>query len=75
MHSHDYFNSAEEREQEVKYMDSCGIEKTIIFGGTGKMYDVTMQKYRNFENRFEIWYGFDYTGYDHPVMDQTLTGN
>ena len=67
MHSHDYAKTDKEVEQWVKNMDSCGIEKTIILScATGAKFDSIVHKYAGYGNRFEIWCGFDYTGYDKP---------
>ncbi len=66
IHSHDNFITDEEIAQEVGFMDSCGIEKTVIFGGIGKKFDSILQKYSKYANRFEVWCGFDFTGYDKP---------
>ena len=67
VHSHDYARNDEEVTQWVKYMDACGIKKTIILSGSvGAKFDSTILKYAKYSNRFEIWCGFDYTGYDKP---------
>jgi uncharacterized protein len=67
VHSHDYAKNEQEIEQWVKDMDACGIEKTIILATTsGPGFDSIVQKYARFGNRFELWCGFDYTGYDKP---------
>jgi len=67
VHAHDYPKNAEEMMQWIKNMDDCGIEKTIILTMTsGPAFDSIVQKYARFGNRFEIWCGFDYTGYDKP---------
>jgi predicted TIM-barrel fold metal-dependent hydrolase len=67
MHSHNYAKTEEEIAQWVKNMDACGIEKTIILAMTaGAKFDSIVQKYSKYGNRFEIWCGFDYTGYDKP---------
>ena len=48
-------------------MDACGLEKTIILGMTaGAKFDSIAQKYGKYGDRFEMWCGFDYTGYDKP---------
>ena len=67
VHSHDYTRTDEEIAQWVKNMDACGIEKTIILAMTaGAKFDSIVQKYAKYGNRFEMWCGFDYTGYDKP---------
>jgi predicted TIM-barrel fold metal-dependent hydrolase len=67
MHSHDYTKTDEEIVQWVKNMDACGIKKTIILATTaGAKFDSIVLKYAKYGDRFEIWCGFDYTGYDKP---------
>jgi len=51
----------------VETMDRYGIEKTIILSTTtGAQFDSIYSLYSRFGERFEIWCGFDYTGYDQP---------
>ena len=67
VHSHDYAKTDEDIAQWVKTMDACGIEKTIILSGTsGARFDSIVKKYAKYSSRFEVWCGFDYTGYDQP---------
>jgi len=67
MHTHVYAQTDEEIDQWIKNMDACGIEKSIILAMTaGAKFDSIVQKYAKYGNRFEIWCGFDYTGYDKP---------
>jgi len=65
MHSHPYATTAAEIEQWIKTMDKFGIEKTTILTyQTGKKFDSIYNVYSKYEGRFEIWCGFDYTGYN-----------
>jgi len=67
VHSHDFVKSDLEIAQWIKTMDACGIEKTIILAMTaGAKFDSIVRKYAKYGNRFEVWCGFDYTGYDKP---------
>ena len=51
----------------VKTMDACGIEKVIILSGaTGARFDTLVKWYAKYGDRFELWCGFDYSGYDKP---------
>jgi len=46
-------------------MDEHGVEKTIILSmQTGKAFDSIYAMYSKYGDRFEIWCGFDYTGYE-----------
>jgi len=67
MHSHPYALSEEDLDQWVKNMDAAGIQKTILLTyAYGKQFDSLMTFYSKYKNRFELWCGFDYTGYDKP---------
>jgi uncharacterized protein len=67
MHSHAYAKTPEEIAEWVKNMDEVGISKTIILTGvTGPEFDAVYRKYAVYPKRFELWCGFDYTGYDQP---------
>jgi uncharacterized protein len=67
MHSHAYAKTTEEIGEWVRNMDEVGIEKTIILtGANGQEFDDIHRKYAVYPDRFELWCGFDYTGYDEP---------
>ena len=66
-HSHDYLSSNAEVDAWVKTMDETGIAKTMILTyATGATFDSVVDRYAGHKDRFEIWCGFDYTGYDKP---------
>jgi len=67
MHAHDYPESDAAVDDWVKTMDKAGIQKSVILSySTGKKFDSIVAKYARYKNRFEIWCGFDYTGFDNP---------
>jgi predicted TIM-barrel fold metal-dependent hydrolase len=67
MHSHPYAKTANEIDEWVRNMDEVGIEKTIILTmGTGAAFDEIQRKYAKYPERFEMWCGFDFAGYDKP---------
>jgi predicted TIM-barrel fold metal-dependent hydrolase len=67
MHSHPYAKTPEEIAQWVRTMDEVGIEKTIILTmATGAEFDEINRKYSKYPDRFELWCGFDFTGYNKP---------
>jgi uncharacterized protein len=67
MHSHAYALSQADLEKWVKTMDDAGIIKTVILTGTtGAQFDSLGAVYGQYPDRFELWCGFDYTGYDKP---------
>jgi predicted TIM-barrel fold metal-dependent hydrolase len=67
VHSHDYAATDEEIRLWIRNMDKYGIEKTIILSyQTGYKFDSIYDKYAAYGDRFEVWCGFDYTGYNGP---------
>lgn len=76
MHSHVYAKTDADLALWVKTMDAVGVEKTIVMTQfTGAKFDSVYAKYAQYGNRFEVWCGFDYTGYpkqgwiDHAVKE------
>jgi len=67
MHSHPYAQTPEEIDQWVKNMDEVGVERTIILSmAVGAKFDSIYTEYNRYPNRFDVWCGFDYSGYDKP---------
>jgi len=67
MHSHPYPKTEGEIAEWVRNMDEVGVEKTIILAmATGEKFSDIYRKYSPYPDRFELWCGFDYTGYDRP---------
>jgi predicted TIM-barrel fold metal-dependent hydrolase len=70
-HSHDDPETREQIGEWVKTMDQVGIAKSIILSySTGARFDSVVEKYQRYKDRFEIWCGFDYTGYEKPGWQQ-----
>lgn len=67
VHSHHYVRTPAELDAWVQTMDDVGLEKTIILSGaTGARFDEVAAFYRRYPERFEVWCGIDYTGFDQP---------
>lgn len=68
MHSHSWMVKSEaEIKAWIKRMDQFGIEKTILLTNTsGRSFDSVYKVYSPYLDRFELWCGFDYTGYQEP---------
>src|SRR5512134_313387 len=67
MHAHPDAKTPEDVDRWVKVMDEVGIEKTILLTGAhGAEFDRLVELYSRHPTRFELWCGFDYTGYDQP---------
>jgi uncharacterized protein len=66
-HTHDYARNETQLDAWVKAMDECGIEKSVILTeASGAGFDSVYDLYSKYKNRFDLWCGFDYTGYDKP---------
>ena len=67
MHAHAYARTPQEVTKWVRLMDDMGIAKSIILTGTtGEEFDKLYAMYSKYPDRFELWCGLDYTGYDQP---------
>lgn len=67
MHAHDYARTPEQIAEWIRAMDAAGVEKAIVLTmAVGKEFDAVYAKYAKYPDRFEVWCGFDYTGYDKP---------
>jgi len=67
MHSHPYAKTPREIEAWIKNMDEVGVEKTMILTKvTGAEFDGFLRMYSKYPERFEVWCGFDFAGYDKP---------
>lgn len=67
MHSHPYVNTKDELHDWISNMDRAGIQKTILLTyAHGAEFDSLVNFYSEYPDRFELWCGFDYTGYDKP---------
>lgn len=67
MHSHPYAKTPREIEDWIANMAQVGVEKTMILTmATGAEFDELYRKYSKYPERFEIWCGFDFAGYNKP---------
>jgi uncharacterized protein len=67
MHSHPYAKTPQQIEEWLKNMDEVGVQKTVILTmSTGSEFDDIYRKYSKYPDRFEIWCGFDLSGYNKP---------
>ncbi|MCF7972990.1 MAG: amidohydrolase [Phycisphaerae bacterium] len=65
MHTHPYAKTPAQVADWVKTMDAVGIDKCIVLTyATGTDFDAIYAQYAAFPERFDVWCGFDYTGYD-----------
>ena len=65
MHSHPFPKTEAEITTWLKNMDECNVEKTMILTmATGKEFDDIYAKYSKYPERFEVWCGLDFSGYN-----------
>jgi len=67
MHSHPGAKTPEEVDRWVRVMNEVGIDKTVLLTGAhGAEFDRLVALYSRHPTRFELWCGFDYSGFDQP---------
>ncbi|MHB1307971.1 MAG: amidohydrolase family protein [Limisphaerales bacterium] len=67
VHSHAYAKTAAEVDQWVRTMDAVGVAKTVVLtGATGRQFDELIARFGRYPDRFELWCGIDFTGFDQP---------
>ncbi len=65
MHAHVYARTPEQVDRWVRMMDETGVAKAVVLTtATGQEFDKVYALYAKYRERFEVWCGFDYTGYD-----------
>lgn len=72
VHSHAYAKTESDVDRWVRIMDAVGIEKTVIMtGATGQRFDDLVRLYRRHSDRFAVWCGVNYAGFDQPGFGPT----
>jgi len=67
MHSHPYAKTEAQIDEWVRNMDEVGVERTTILTmTTGAEFDRIYKQYSKYPERFEMWCGFDFAGYNQP---------
>ncbi len=67
LHTHAYARTPPDVERWIQVMDQTGVEKNMILTGRiGKQFDALAALYGKHPDRFELWCGFDYAGFDQP---------
>ncbi|MEP7374298.1 MAG: amidohydrolase family protein [Chitinophagaceae bacterium] len=62
---HSHYNINTDVDKLVALMDQSGVEKRMILSySTGSRFDSIVDKYAKYKDRFDIWCGFDYTGFE-----------
>ncbi len=64
MHAHDYATTREEVARRVQIMDEVGIERSAVFtAAIGAEFDSIYALYSEYPDRFDVYCGLDYSGY------------
>jgi len=72
MHVHDYVKTEPEMDNWVKTMDKVGIQKVeLLTMAVGAKFDAMTAWYKKHPDRFDLWCGIDYAGYDKPGFGPT----
>lgn len=67
LHSHPYVETEAELDQWVKTMDAVGLDKNVVMTySTGARFDSLVQLFSKYPDRFILFCGFDFTGYEDP---------
>ncbi|MEO9004141.1 MAG: amidohydrolase family protein [Ginsengibacter sp.] len=67
LHSHDRSSTKKDIDEWIKTMNKAGVAKSIILTyTTGAAFDSIAAKYASYPDRFVLFCGFDYTGYNNP---------
>lgn len=68
IHSHNvYVKEEKDIKAWISLLDKFGIEKVaLLTKSTGRQFDSIYNVYSPYLDRFELWCGFDYTGYQEP---------
>ena len=67
VHTHVYATNEAQVDRWVKTMDEVGLKKSIVLSGNvGARFDQVRARFAKHPDRFDIWCGIDFTGYDQP---------
>jgi uncharacterized protein len=67
LHTHPYAKTDEDVARWVRVMDEVGVERSMILTySVGEKFDDVARRFGKFPDRFSLWCGFDYSGYDQP---------
>lgn len=65
LHAHAYATTEEELDKRVEIMDSTGIERSVVLTGvTGEKFDELFELYSKYPDRFFLYVGLNYEGYE-----------
>jgi len=66
VHCHARAKTPQDVDEIVKVMDQVGVERTVVFSGTGARFDETYRLYSRYPKRFDVWCGLDMAGVEQP---------
>jgi uncharacterized protein len=65
-HHHAQARTAAAVDEQLKLMDVVGVERTVVFSGTGAQFDENRELYSRHPSRFDLWCGLDARGATEP---------
>lgn len=73
LHAHAYARTEEEIAERVSIMDNVGIERSVVLtGATGDRFEALHELYSQYPDRFNLYVGIDYTGYEEEGWSQQV---
>lgn len=67
VHTHVYATNEAQVERWIKTMDDVGLQKSVILSGSsGQKFDQAIERFGKYTDRFDVWCGIDFSGYDQP---------
>ncbi len=71
MHAHDYATTAKEVAKRARIYDEVGLQKSVVFTGvTGPKFDSLYSLYSVYPDKFMVFCGIDFSGYDKQGWQQ-----
>ena len=65
-HHHAQARTAAAVDEQLKLMDTVGVERTVVFSGSGAQFDENRKLYSSHPSRFDLWCGLDSRGATEP---------
>ncbi|WP_233752648.1 amidohydrolase family protein [Flavilitoribacter nigricans] len=67
LHAHPYVDNEAELDEWVQIMDEVGLDKSVVMTyATGARFDTLARLFSKYPDRFILFCGFDYTGFEDP---------
>lgn len=64
MHAHNFTMTAEDVEKRYNGLNEVGVGQSVVFAGTGKKFDSSYALYSKYPDKFKVFCGLDFKGYE-----------